>query len=80
MFAGEVTRVALDVGSRGILGGQAYVPDVEGVWQELTDNVGAYDDIAFLGLNRVTGEPNVLQLDEPGAVDCAGDNCCGRGR
>ncbi|QRW22757.1 Hybrid signal transduction histidine kinase [Rhizoctonia solani] len=39
MFAGEVTRVALDVGSRGILGGQAYVPDVEGVWQELTDNV-----------------------------------------
>lgn len=39
MFAGEVTRVALDVGSRGILGGQATVPDVEGVWQELTDNV-----------------------------------------
>ncbi|KAG9073424.1 hypothetical protein FS749_015238, partial [Ceratobasidium sp. UAMH 11750] len=39
MFAGEVTRVALDVGSRGILGGQASVPDVEGVWQELTDNV-----------------------------------------
>lgn len=47
MFAGEVTRVALDVGSRGILGGQATVPDVEGVWQELTDNVSAGPDLEW---------------------------------
>ncbi|ELU41304.1 histidine kinase 1, 2, 3 plant, putative [Rhizoctonia solani AG-1 IA] len=49
MFAGEVTRVALDVGSRGILGGQAYVPDVEGVWQELTDNVGPPEMVVCKG-------------------------------
>ncbi|KAI9435062.1 HAMP TYPE histidine kinase [Lactarius indigo] len=35
-LAAEVTRVTLEVGSQGILGGQAHVPDVEGVWLELT--------------------------------------------
>ncbi|KAI0312759.1 hypothetical protein OF83DRAFT_1066664 [Amylostereum chailletii] len=38
-LAAEVTRVTLEVGSQGILGGQARVPDVEGVWLELTRNV-----------------------------------------
>src|SRR5690606_9275759 len=39
IFAGEVTRVAREVGTEGKLGGQAAVPNVEGVWKELTDNV-----------------------------------------
>ncbi|MCA8830779.1 methyl-accepting chemotaxis protein [Hymenobacter pini] len=39
LFAGEVTRVALEVGTDGKLGGQASVPNVAGVWKELTDNV-----------------------------------------
>ncbi|WP_082773772.1 methyl-accepting chemotaxis protein [Hymenobacter sp. PAMC 26628] len=39
IFAGEVTRVAREVGTEGILGGQANVPRVGGVWKELTDNV-----------------------------------------
>ncbi len=39
IFAGEVTRVAREVGTEGKLGGQATVPNVEGVWKELTDNV-----------------------------------------
>jgi len=38
-FAGEVTRVAREVGSEGKLGGQARVEGVSGTWQELTDNV-----------------------------------------
>ena len=38
-LAAEVTRVTLEVGSQGKLGGQANVPDVEGVWLELTRNV-----------------------------------------
>ncbi|QDG54816.1 HAMP domain-containing protein [Persicimonas caeni] len=38
-FADEVTRVAREVGSEGILGGQARVRGVSGVWKELTDNV-----------------------------------------
>jgi HAMP domain-containing protein/signal transduction histidine kinase/DNA-binding response OmpR family regulator len=38
-FAGEVTRVARDVGTEGKLGGQANVPGVAGTWKDLTDNV-----------------------------------------
>ena len=38
-FAGEVTRVAREVGTGGILGGQADVKGVSGVWKDLTDNV-----------------------------------------
>ncbi|KAG8876636.1 hypothetical protein FRB98_007096 [Tulasnella sp. 332] len=38
-LAAEVTRVSLEVGTQGKLGGQANVPDVEGVWLELTTNV-----------------------------------------
>jgi signal transduction histidine kinase/HAMP domain-containing protein/ActR/RegA family two-component response regulator len=40
-FAGEVTRVARDVGTEGRLGGQAVVPNVGGVWKDLTDNVNS---------------------------------------
>ncbi|WP_433324250.1 HAMP domain-containing protein [Spirillospora sp. CA-294931] len=38
-FADEVTRVAREVGTEGILGGQARVPGVSGVWKDLTNNV-----------------------------------------
>ncbi|EGG21808.1 histidine kinase [Cavenderia fasciculata] len=38
-FAAEVTRVAREVGTEGILGGQAEVKGVDGVWKDLTDNV-----------------------------------------
>ncbi|AWO01122.1 hybrid sensor histidine kinase/response regulator [Chitinophaga alhagiae] len=38
-FGSEVTRVALEVGSEGKLGGQARVPGVEGLWKDLTDSV-----------------------------------------
>jgi signal transduction histidine kinase/HAMP domain-containing protein len=38
-FAGEVTRVAKEVGTEGKLGGQADVKGVSGVWKDLTDNV-----------------------------------------
>ncbi|KAG0054552.1 hypothetical protein BGZ83_010957, partial [Gryganskiella cystojenkinii] len=38
-FATEVTRVSLEVGTEGKLGGQAVVKDVSGTWKELTDNV-----------------------------------------
>ena len=38
-FAAEVTRVAREVGTEGILGGQAEVEGVSGTWKDLTDNV-----------------------------------------
>src|SRR5687768_14500958 len=40
-FAAEVTRVAREVGTEGVLGGQASVPGVGGTWKDLTDNVNA---------------------------------------
>ena len=39
VFADEVTRVAKEVGTDGKLGGQAMVPNVDGTWMDLTDNV-----------------------------------------
>ncbi|MEU3897046.1 HAMP domain-containing protein [Streptomyces sp. NPDC045251] len=38
-FAEQVTRVAREVGTEGILGGQAHVPGVVGIWKDLSDNV-----------------------------------------
>jgi len=40
-FAGEVTRVAREVGTEGRLGGQAVVPGVAGTWKDLTDSVNS---------------------------------------
>lgn len=48
-FAGEVTRVAYDVGTAGILGGQAQIEGVKGTWSDLTKNVNAMAD-------RLTGQ------------------------
>ena len=39
LFADEVTRVAREVGTEGLLGGQAAVPGVAGTWKDLTDAV-----------------------------------------
>jgi HAMP domain-containing protein/CheY-like chemotaxis protein/signal transduction histidine kinase len=43
-FADEVTRVAREVGTEGVLGGQAAVPGARGVWRELTENVNSMAD------------------------------------
>ncbi len=40
-FASEVTRVAREVGTEGILGGQAAVPGVAGTWKDLTNSVNS---------------------------------------
>lgn len=38
IFASEVSRVAREVGTEGLLGGQARIGGVDGTWKELTDN------------------------------------------
>src|SRR5258705_4014521 len=40
-FAGEVTRVAREVGTEGKLGGQAQLKGVAGTWKDLTDSVNS---------------------------------------
>jgi osomolarity two-component system sensor histidine kinase NIK1 len=51
-FAKEVTRVSEEVGSMGILGGQANVPDVEGVWMQLTTNVNKVSFFSLISYNQ----------------------------
>jgi len=55
-FAAEVTRVAREVGSEGILGGQARVGGVSGVWKDLTDNVN------FMASNLTTQVRNIADV------------------
>lgn len=38
VFSSEVSRVAHEVGTEGLLGGQAHIEGVDGIWKELTDN------------------------------------------
>ena len=55
-FAGEVTRVAREVGTEGKLGGQAEVKGVGGVWKDLTDSVN------FMGGNLTSQVRNIAQV------------------
>lgn len=66
-LADEVSRVSLEVGSQGKLGGQAQVPDVEGVWKEMTVNVrsGLIRSEWRKMLRPSTGESDVHELDGP---------------
>ncbi|HVY25978.1 MAG TPA: HAMP domain-containing protein [Polyangiaceae bacterium] len=55
-FAGEVTRVAREVGTEGRLGGQANVPGAAGTWKDLTDNVN------LLAGNLTTQVRNIAEV------------------
>jgi HAMP domain-containing protein/signal transduction histidine kinase/CheY-like chemotaxis protein len=55
-FGAEVTRVAREVGSEGMLGGQADVPGVAGTWKDLTDSVNS------MGTNLTNQVRNIAQV------------------
>src|SRR6201985_1737658 len=55
-FAGEVTRVAREVGTEGRLGGQAEVPGVGGTWRDLTESVN------FMAGNLTSQVRNIAQV------------------
>ncbi|MFN7138736.1 MAG: HAMP domain-containing protein, partial [Limisphaerales bacterium] len=55
-FASEVTRVAREVGTEGILGGQARVEGVSGTWKDLTDNVN------FMAANLTAQVRNIAEV------------------
>src|SRR5258706_6853856 len=58
-LANEVTRVAREVGTEGILGGQAEVKGVGGVWKDLTDNVNS------MAGNLTRQEQNTAEVPSP---------------
>jgi HAMP domain-containing protein/signal transduction histidine kinase/CheY-like chemotaxis protein len=81
-FAGEVTRVAREVGTEGKLGGQADVKGVSGVWKDLTDNVNFMASnltMQVRGIVKVVtavanGELNEkLQVNARGEIAALGD-------
>ena len=86
-LANEVTRVSLEVGTEGILGGQAYVPDVQGMWKVRrapSPTLTRFVLFCFLGViadrarSRAPGAGGQRELDgdepdEPGALDRRGD-------
>src|SRR5206468_814036 len=55
-FADEVTRVAREVGTEGVLGGQADVKGVSGTWKDLTDSVN------FMANNLTTQVRNIADV------------------
>ncbi len=55
-FAAEVTRVAREVGTDGVLGGQAHVPGVGGTWKDLTDSVN------FMASSLTTQVRNIAEV------------------
>jgi signal transduction histidine kinase/DNA-binding response OmpR family regulator/HAMP domain-containing protein len=55
-FADEVTRVAREVGTEGMLGGQAEVKGVSGTWRDLTENVN------FMAGNLTDQVRNIAQV------------------
>lgn len=75
-FAIEVTRVARETGVEGRLGGQARIPNVSGIWSELTDNVNA---MAFNLTTQVRNIANVTtavargDLSQKVTANCRGE-------
>ena len=76
LFADEVTRVAREVGTEGLLGGQATVPGVAGTWKDLTDAVNV---MAANLTNQVRGIAHVAtavatgDLSQKITVDAQGE-------
>jgi hypothetical protein len=62
--------VTLEVGSQGKLGGQAHVPDVEGVWLNLVRNV-SWEIFLFRvwGVCSQEGGVNVVPEIKDGGMD-----------
>ncbi|WP_265736887.1 HAMP domain-containing protein [Phaeacidiphilus oryzae] len=76
VFAGEVTRVATEIGAEGRLGGQARVPGAAGVWKDLTDSVNtAFRDLTaqVRDIAMVTTAVANGDLSQQVTVDVAGE-------
>ena len=75
-FAFEVSKVARDVGVLGILGGQAEIENVEGIWKEVTDNVNAmalYLTTQVRNIANVTTAVAKGDLNKKVTADCNGE-------
>nr|WP_240979260.1 HAMP domain-containing protein [Streptomyces sp. HNM0574] len=75
-FADEVTRAANEVGTEGVLGGQAQVPGAAGIWKDLTDSVnGAFRNLTaqVRDIAQVTTAVANGDLSQKVTVDVSGE-------
>ncbi|MDQ6744449.1 MAG: HAMP domain-containing protein [Actinomycetota bacterium] len=75
-FAAEVTRVAREVGTEGILGGQAEVEGVSGTWKGLTENVNQMASNLTTQVRSIAQVANAVEsgdLTQTIAVDARGE-------
>lgn len=75
-FATEVTRVARDVGTEGVLGGQAQIEGVQGMWNDLTISVNAMAmnlTTQVRDIAEVTTAVALGNLDRKVQADCKGE-------
>ncbi|OCT49493.1 hypothetical protein CLCR_06603 [Cladophialophora carrionii] len=75
-FATEVTRVATDVGTEGVLGGQAQIEGVQGTWNELTKSVNAMADNLTTQVRDIAGVTTAVakgDLTQKVTASCKGE-------
>ena len=75
-FAGEVTRVAREVGTEGRLGGQANVLGVAGTWKDLTDSVNSMASNLTAQVRNIAGVSTAIangDLSKKVTVDVRGE-------
>jgi hypothetical protein len=70
VFGSEVSRVAREVGTEGILGGQAQISGLHGIWKELTNNGKAYASIWMTLINHHVSEHNGSEFDRSSPRNC----------
>jgi PAS domain S-box-containing protein len=76
VLAREVTRVAHEVGTEGVLGGQANVPAVAGTWKELTDNINTMSSNVARKVRDIAGVTSAVangDLSRKLTVDVRGE-------
>jgi osomolarity two-component system sensor histidine kinase NIK1 len=80
VFSSEVSRVAREVGTEGILGGQAQIIGVDGTWKELTKNgMLSYGSVHYFARRSQlipASERYGTKSYRSSARDCLRDHCC----
>jgi osomolarity two-component system sensor histidine kinase NIK1 len=76
IFSQEVTKVAREVGTEGVLGGQANIEGIQGIWQELTVNVNAMANNLTTQVRDITTVTTAVakgDLTRKVQADCKGE-------
>ncbi|KAJ5735975.1 CheY-like superfamily [Penicillium malachiteum] len=76
VFSQEVSKVAREVGTEGVLGGQAKIEGIQGIWEELTVNVNAMANNLTTQVRDITTVTTAVakgDLTSKVQADCKGE-------